>query len=664
MEVVSLCPLPASALLWSAEKRGWSLTVVCKATFMLEPGELALASDQLPLNREPRYWDDDDQGSLFAPSDLAPFKPRVDVLLVGNVHVPKGKTANQIVARLMLGEQLDKGLLVQGDRALNDDGKTSAPKNFKSLELRYEDAFGGEDTLNPVGLPTKGGKGDDGVTRLPNIELAPEIASEDATRMAGFGPVAPTWPSRSKKLTRVDDDWSEADWWGRPLPKELDQSYFNAAPEDQQLESLGQGEEMTLVNLHPHFDHLVTKIPSIAPLAYVEHANGDHELLTMRCDTLFIETDEDLCTLTWRGQMRLDDPDSGARCIIALSQNGKTMSWEDVDRLRADCGLMPWSDRGPDSFGAAIGLRDRKRKTTLGRELHVDVLLPPPASELAPESRSEVISIAPESESVQLIHESLSKLMWFDQGSVRAICEHPQWRKLVRGSYRGDEADTTPSPTKGEESDAAGFVYDVIANGTPARAHVIEAAVAELASTGTNFEAPLVLSAGELYFSFDELAMLRATITVVTPYVSDDATLAQLAGDARALLDLPWLDTAGGTADELTARIRDAFNAVSRPLPPGYLEAQAQRIVVQERRFQRRRLQGRSWIRCSFVPVKSRSSIPTYLPDMLAQDLPMLQHFETRLIAEAHLYEDQYESHPIALKVVALTRVVSGILDH
>jgi hypothetical protein len=662
MEVVSLCPLPTAAFLWSTEKRGWSLTVVCKATFMLEPDELTLASDQLPLNREPRYWDDDEQASLFAPSDLAPFKPRVDVLLVGDVHVPKGNKANQIVARLLVGEQFDKGLLVQGERKVDGKGKTGSAKKFKSLELRYEHAFGGEGTLNPVGVPEDGAEGDDGVKRLPSVELAPEISSEAATRMAGFGPVAAKWPSRRDKVKRAGDNWSEADWFERPLPKEIDLSFFNAAPEDQQLESLAQGEEITLVNLHPHFDRLVTKLPTIAPQAYIEDANGDHELLTMRCDTLFIETDEDLCTLTWRGQMRLEDPDAVARCLIVLSPDGNTMSWEDADLLRAQCGLMPWLDRGPESFGAAIGLQ--KTKTTRGRELHVDVVLPPPASELAPESRREIISIAPESESVQLIHESISRLLWFDPASVRGICEKPEWRQLLRGTYSGDEADTTPSPTtKGEDGNASEHVYDVIARGTPARAHTIEAAVAELAASGRNFVAPLVLSAGQLYFNFDEIAMLRATLTVITPYLSGDAELAQLAADARAFLDLPWLESGGGTADELTARLRDTFNNVSRPLPPGYLEAQAQRIVVEERRFQRRRLQGRSWIRCSFVPIKSRASIPTYLPDSLAQDLPMLQHFETRLIAEAHLYQDQYESHPIALKVVALTRVVSGILE-
>ena len=38
----------------------------------------------------------------------------------------------------------------------------------------------------------------------------------------------------------------------------------------------------------------------------------------------------------------------------------------------------------------------------------------------------------------------------------------------------------------------------------------------------------------------------------------------------------------------------------------------------------------------------------------LAAQLPMFARFHTRLIAEAHLQQDQYEESPVALKAVAL----------
>jgi hypothetical protein len=38
----------------------------------------------------------------------------------------------------------------------------------------------------------------------------------------------------------------------------------------------------------------------------------------------------------------------------------------------------------------------------------------------------------------------------------------------------------------------------------------------------------------------------------------------------------------------------------------------------------------------------------------------MFQRFKVRVIAEVHLQQDQYESHPHALRAVALARVAPG----
>jgi hypothetical protein len=54
--------------------------------------------------------------------------------------------------------------------------------------------------------------------------------------------------------------------------------------------------------------------------------------------------------------------------------------------------------------------------------------------------------------------------------------------------------------------------------------------------------------------------------------------------------------------------------------------------------------------------------VPAYLPEALAKQLPMFQRFRARIIAEALLQQDEYETQPTALKVVALGRLapVSG----
>ena len=66
-------------------------------------------------------------------------------------------------------------------------------------------------------------------------------------------------------------------------------------------------------------------------------------------------------------------------------------------------------------------------------------------------------------------------------------------------------------------------------------------------------------------------------------------------------------------------------------------------------------------LRGLFVALGGKDPIPTYLPDSLSEELPMYTRLRARLVAEVRMAEDQYESHPAALKVLALGRVVERI---
>ena len=108
MEIVSLSGLPAGSLLWQKRPGLWMLTVVCKATFSLQPGEMPLAPEQEPINESDRPWSQDIQ-SLYAAADLVPMKPRVDVILVGQAYAPGGQSVSSLVARITVGE-VDKSV--------------------------------------------------------------------------------------------------------------------------------------------------------------------------------------------------------------------------------------------------------------------------------------------------------------------------------------------------------------------------------------------------------------------------------------------------------------------------------------------------------------------------------------------------------------------------
>lgn len=56
MDVVSTSPLRVASLIWQPRAGSYSLTVLCKATFVLTPGEAQLAPEQDPLTRADEPW--------------------------------------------------------------------------------------------------------------------------------------------------------------------------------------------------------------------------------------------------------------------------------------------------------------------------------------------------------------------------------------------------------------------------------------------------------------------------------------------------------------------------------------------------------------------------------------------------------------------------------
>jgi hypothetical protein len=103
MNVVSYCPLRVSCLRWQPRHDACALTVICKATFDLRPGESPLAAAQEDI------WDD-----AARVSDLVPFKRRADVFVVGRAYPPNSQTAS-VVARIGVGSW-QKAVDAQADR--------------------------------------------------------------------------------------------------------------------------------------------------------------------------------------------------------------------------------------------------------------------------------------------------------------------------------------------------------------------------------------------------------------------------------------------------------------------------------------------------------------------------------------------------------------------
>jgi hypothetical protein len=320
MQVTSSGPFRVASLLWTPRPGATVLTVVCKATFQLCPGESPLAAEQDLPNEDDNHWNDDPSRSVYSPCDLVPHKPRADVLLVGSAFAPGGQPVRSLLVRLAVGA-VDKSIEVFLDRAFARDGKLREGSGLVKMPVRWERAAGGPDTWNPVGVRLHGLPDANGNVAIPNLQPAGLVVARptDPIPPVGFGPIASTWPERRDKLGRLAGSWPQPGWMDQPLPDHLDRAYFNAAPRDQQLDALRGDERIVLENLHPEHPRLVTVLQAIRPEAHLARQGKPIRTLEMRADTLWIDTDRGLCTLTWRAEVPLERRDEPGTVRITVA---------------------------------------------------------------------------------------------------------------------------------------------------------------------------------------------------------------------------------------------------------------------------------------------------------------------------------------------------------
>ena len=330
MDVVSAPALRASSILWQGTTR--VLTVVCKVTFALAPGESTLAADPESIHEHDTHEGDDPAKSIVAPSDLVPFKGRADVILVGNAYAPRGEPVRSLVVRMIIGE-LDKAIEVQHDRAWSHEGALHEGARFTSMPLAYERAAGGPETSNPVGVRADARPNTYGMVALPNLQPPGlQVSSRaDAIAPVGFGPIAPAWPTRREKLGRHAATWNARTWHQAPLPRDIEPAYFNSAPRDQQIDELRIDERIILENLHRDVPRLVTRLPGVRPRAFVDLGNrGAAPEVALLCETLWIDTARSICTLTFRGH--LENPPASGRVLVGLEHPGQRLTFADVEQ--------------------------------------------------------------------------------------------------------------------------------------------------------------------------------------------------------------------------------------------------------------------------------------------------------------------------------------------
>jgi hypothetical protein len=338
LDLTSLCPFPVAAFSWQPRAGEWNLTVCVKATFALLHGQDAqIAAVQMAVGND-AYWDGNPGASLYAPSDFAPYKPRVDVLLAGHAYAPGAAPLESLTVRLQVGS-FTKELTVTGDCAWTQgrNGLLPGPlAPFRRMALRYErGAIAGESALGfdeavhtvEAGRP------------LPNI-------SASSGHTPGFGPVPMLWRARRRNLPDAAVLWAyRLRLASGVMPQGFDFSLFNAAPAEQQVNALLPHTPIALENLSPHLPRLESRLPALAPRLFrVDPDTGRASPVVLRADTLWIDSDRGLAVVSWRGLTPIPGPsDAEIGQLIVAVEDGDHLRTEDIDRLALTASIH----RGP-----------------------------------------------------------------------------------------------------------------------------------------------------------------------------------------------------------------------------------------------------------------------------------------------------------------------------
>ena len=328
---------------------------VMKATYAIaDDGALQLLEEQPGLNWNDRYWDEatledaEQTASLHTPSDLLPYKPRVDVLLTGHAHAPSDEPIPAWAGELRINHR-KKRLILTGPRqwrhralggwVLGD----AAP--VSKVALRHELAYGGSwPPLTPFSELTEGsycpdnpvGRGwfnkknrPDGnhtywhpqILTRADFDASPRI--DKALDSVGFSPLPGTFWERLQKAGTYDAAWEKEH--APHIPLDMDLGFWNCAPADQQLDDADvenpETVEIGLLQLLPQRD-VVIRLPDVRPYARVDYASGDFDANRMRLDTILIDLDQRQLSLRWQYSVAASEEPVSIK--ISVPAPGKT----------------------------------------------------------------------------------------------------------------------------------------------------------------------------------------------------------------------------------------------------------------------------------------------------------------------------------------------------
>lgn len=286
-----------------------SLTLVVKGCFDLVDGAKAVFAQDPDAGAimGDTFVNDNPDASLRYANDLVMYKPKADLTLTGVAYPQPGEAGCRVTFAVGTWR---KSLAIFNERFWRW-GSASTPEPFgatsQGVPLTYENAYGGNTfRANPVGkgfekiITDKGEQ----LQPLPNIEHIEHYLSSPSQSVppAGFGPLKDNWGDKTPVKGTYGDKWLKE--YFPYFPPDFDWSYFNTAPQDQQVAFLRGDESLYFEHLRPELSQFKSALPALRPRLFVKGMVEEKSFfteVTLRLDSLHVDMEEMRVNLVWRG---------------------------------------------------------------------------------------------------------------------------------------------------------------------------------------------------------------------------------------------------------------------------------------------------------------------------------------------------------------------------
>lgn len=709
MDVLPLGPFVASWLPWQRPSREWSLAVICKATFEILPGELRRASVQESFHEKDAYKERAGRRVPWAPTDRVPYKKRAEVFLVGRAYPPRNRSARQLAARLSVG-RIERALETSAAHGYAFDGplQLELPEIGPAEELVLEHLHPDHPRLE---------------TRLPGLQMYGFVERPQAAAQELSFALDTLWIDTERAICtltwRGQVPVSRVDEAGRILVALADMreepTLENArrlaeallAPDEDDQTAMWKDPALEEVRRSLRAQRTETKtdvhVPSAAappppPPAAIIPPPPPAPRRPARRPTPPVVREEPVDESTQTSLLALgaSEPEPApAPNWLAPPRSAPRPPPSTITGLPfvAEPSPAPPPAQEPPRPAARAPSRppppppEPKAPTQglSGQPSFAHAPAPTPAStpareapspwaahavgsaaELSTQAARAPVAMPPDplpppegrpQRPQRRASAEIVELLWFEpqalgrvRASFSAIVDELEFEPLDK---KHDLPVDDPHATRDRH-----HAFGVLTRAEATDGRGVGRAMGDAIGAGGRFTPPLVVLSGELRFPLDEVEALRVTLAAVQPLVGDDKRLKEAVEAAAALAESPLLQ-GPQQVERQTRELREALAQTKRALPAGYLDTHVERVLLEQRKYQRRALFGDDQLRALFVPLGEQTAIPAYLPATLANRLPLVTKLRARLVAEANTQQDQYEAHPQALRVVVLGRVLA-----